>query len=579
MRSSRPQVGTERAVIHVMACRSLLFALLVSACDGELTGGVSAPETLPVGGAGAGPVTSHDAGSPSACSGARQVGPGTIRRLTRWEYDNTVRDLLGERGTPSAEFTVEEEALGFTNNSAALTTTPALVEKQLAAAEAIATGVSSRLASLRWYTCNPATDGENTCAVRFIDAFGQRAWRRPLLDDERQALFTVFQQGRAAGSVDASGQPVTGFLAGVQLVITAALLSPDFLYRVEASGAAGPVSDLELASRLSYLLWGSLPDDALLEAAMTDRLHTAEQLATQVERMLRDDRARAMVREFHRQWLDFDRVQNVGKAQSVFPTWSTATADLMEAETGDFVVRTVFDGEGTWDALMTSSSSWMTEPLARFYGAPFPGGAGVQRVTFDVRQRAGLLTQGSLLAINAHSNQTSPVHRGKLVRETFLCEVLPAPPANVNITVPEPAPGSTARERFAAHSSDPSCSGCHQLMDPLGFGFENFDGVGRWRATEENRAIDARGMLSGTDAHGPFDGPVELAQKLSRSTQARGCYVKQWFRFAYGRGEVAADACSLERLNADFAQRRDVKALLLSLTQADAFRLRPEATP
>ncbi|MBL8923800.1 MAG: DUF1592 domain-containing protein [Myxococcaceae bacterium] len=565
-----------------MPCRPVRLFLLVllPACEGEFAGGVLPPPgTVGAGGGAAGVLPGRDAGSPSACSATPQVGPGTIRRLTRWEYDNTVRDLLGERGSPSAEFTVEEEALGFTNNAAALTTTPALVEKQLAAAEAIATSVTSRLTSLRWYTCNAATDGENTCAVRFIDAFGQRAWRRPLLDDERQALFTVFQQGRAAGSVDASGQPVTGFVAGVQLVLTAALLSPDFLYRVEASGTAGPVSDLELASRLSYLLWGSLPDDALLEAAMTDRLHTPAQLATQVERMLADDRARGMVREFHRQWLDFDRVQNVGKARSVYPAWSTTVADLMEAETGDFVVRTVFDGEGTWDALMTSSSSWMTEPLARFYGAAFPGGAGVQRVTFDVRERAGLLTQGSLLAINAHSNQTSPVHRGKLVRETFLCEVLPAPPANVTITVPEPVPGSTARERFAAHSSDPSCSGCHQLMDPLGFGFENFDGVGRWRSSEENRVIDARGMLSGTDVHGPFDGPVELAQKLSRSTQARGCYVKQWFRFAYGRGEVAADACSLERLNADFAQRRDVKALLLSLTQSDAFRQRPEATP
>lgn len=564
----------------------------LAACEGEFSGGElpSPPMTprLTGGGAPGGAMTAggtaaaggEAGGTVTACTSTPSVGANTVRRLTRWEYDNTVRDLVGVTTNPSAEFSAEEEALGFTNNSASLTTTPSLVEKQLAAAEAIATTVSGRLSSLRWYTCNPASETENVCAVRFIDSFGQRAYRRPLTEPERAALFTLFQQGRAAGGVDATGQAASGFLAGIQLVITGALLSPDFLYRMEASGTPGPVTDLELASRLSFLLWGSMPDDTLLTAAVTLQLHTPEQLATQAERMLRDDKARAVVKEFHKQWLDFDRVHNAGKARSVFPEWSATIADLMEAETGDFIVRTVFDGEGTWDALMTSSSSYLTSPLAQFYGVPFPSGSGVQRVTFDARRRAGLLTQGSLLSINAHSDQTSPVHRGMLVRQTFLCEVLPAPPANVSIEVPAPTPGSTARERFAQHSSDAACTGCHQLMDPLGFGFENYDGVGRWRDLESGKPIDSSGMLFGTDAHGPYQGPVELAQKLASSTQARGCYVKQWFRFAYGRGEVAADACTMERLNAGFqSSGRDVKALLTSLTQTDAFRTRAGDAP
>lgn len=571
----------------------LMILATLTACEGEFDGGElpSLPMTprLTGGGAAGGAMTAGGTATAggaaggtvvSACTSTPSVGANTVRRLTRWEYDNTVRDLVGVTTNPSAEFSAEEEALGFTNNSASLTTTPSLVEKQLAAAEAIATTVSGRLSSLRWYTCNPASETENVCAVRFIDGFGQRAYRRPLTDPERAALFTLFQQGRAAGGVDAAGQAVSGFLAGIQLVITGALLSPDFLYRIEASGTPGPVSDLELASRLSYLLWGSMPDDTLLTAAVTQQLHTPEQLATHADRMLRDDKARAVVKEFHKQWLDFDRVHNAGKARTVFPEWNATIADLMEAETGDFIVRTIFDGEGTWDALMTSSSSYLTSPLAQFYDVPFPSGTGVQRVTFDARRRAGLLTQGSLLSINAHSNQTSPVHRGKLVRETFLCEVLPAPPANVNITVPEPMPGSTARERFAQHSSDAACTGCHQMMDPLGFGFENYDGVGRWRDLESGKPIDSSGMLFGTDAHGPYQGPVELAQKLASSTQARGCYVKQWFRFAYGRGEVAADACTMERLNAGFqSSGRDVKALLTSLTQTDAFRTRAGDAP
>ncbi|MDP3236562.1 MAG: DUF1592 domain-containing protein [Myxococcales bacterium] len=567
----------------------LMSLVTLAACEGEFSGG-ELPMTprLTGGGAPGGAMTAggtaaaggEAGGTVSACTSTPSVGANTVRRLTRWEYDNTVRDLVGVTTNPSAEFSAEEEALGFTNNSASLTTTPSLVEKQLAAAEAIATTVSGRLSSLRWYTCNPASETENVCAVRFIDSFGQRAYRRPLTEPERAALFTLFQQGRAAGGVDATGQAVSGFLAGIQLVITGALLSPDFLYRMEASGTPGPVTDLELASRLSFLLWGSMPDDTLLTAAVTLQLHTPEQLATQAERMLRDDKARAVVKEFHKQWLDFDRVHNAGKARSVFPEWSATIADLMEAETGDFIVRTVFDGEGTWDALMTSSSSYLTSPLAQFYGVPFPSGSGVQRVTFDARRRAGLLTQGSLLSINAHSDQTSPVHRGMLVRQTFLCEVLPAPPANVSIEVPAPTPGSTARERFAQHSSDAACTGCHQLMDPLGFGFENYDGVGRWRDLESGKPIDSSGMLFGTDAHGPYQGPVELARKLASSTQARGCYVKQWFRFAYGRGEVAADACTMERLNAGFqSSGRDVKALLTSLTQTDAFRTRAGDAP
>ncbi|MDP3498901.1 MAG: DUF1592 domain-containing protein [Myxococcales bacterium] len=570
----------------------LMSLVTLAACEGEFSGGElpSPPMTprLTGGGAPGGAMTAggtaaaggEAGGTVTACTSTPSVGANTVRRLTRWEYDNTVRDLVGVTTNPSAEFSAEEEALGFTNNSASLTTTPSLVEKQLAAAEAIATTVSGRLSSLRWYTCNPASETENVCAVRFIDSFGQRAYRRPLTEPERAALFTLFQQGRAAGGVDATGQAASGFLAGIQLVITGALLSPDFLYRMEASGTPGPVTDLELASRLSFLLWGSMPDDTLLTAAVTLQLHTPEQLATQAERMLRDDKARAVVKEFHKQWLDFDRVHNAGKARSVFPEWSATIADLMEAETGDFIVRTVFDGEGTWDALMTSSSSYLTSPLAQFYGVPFPSGSGVQRVTFDARRRAGLLTQGSLLSINAHSDQTSPVHRGMLVRQTFLCEVLPAPPANVSIEVPAPTPGSTARERFAQHSSDAACTGCHQLMDPLGFGFENYDGVGRWRDLESGKPIDSSGMLFGTDAHGPYQGPVELAQKLASSTQARGCYVKQWFRFAYGRGEVAADACTMERLNAGFqSSGRDVKALLTSLTQTDAFRTRAGDAP
>jgi hypothetical protein len=209
--------------------------------------------------------------------------------------------------------------------------------------------------------------------------------------------------------------------------------------------------------------------------------------------------------------------------------------------------------------------------LAGFYGVGAGMGTGFEKTPLDA-QHAGLLTQGTMMTINAHSDQTSPVHRGKLIREAYFCTPLPPPPAGVVIQVPTPDPNSTARQRFAQHSSDPACSGCHTLMDPIGFGFENFDGVGRYRTTENNQAIDASGEIKGTDVQGTFQGAAGLAQRMVGSEQARNCYVKQWFRYGYGRGEQTADACSVEQLEKSFeGGGHGVKALLLSLTGSDAF--------
>lgn len=553
------------------------LVILASACEGQLVGPIPDVRVLQ------NHPALNDAGMPvpvSACTGERSPGPAPIRRMTRDEYDNTVRDLLADDTHPAADFGAEEEALGFNNNATALTTSPALVEKQLAAAEAIATRVVGQLFSLDWYSCSQTAQGDDGCARVFIDAFAPRAWRRPITPDERDSLFALYTQGKTIGAVDVNNMPLIPFAAGLQLVITGALLSPDFLYRVEDTGTAGvaAVSDVELASRLSYLIWGSMPDDVLLDAANRGELHTPEQISVQAERMLTNPKARATVVKFHQQWLDFDRIHNVGKAQQVFPSWNTGIATYMEFETQQFVEHVVFDGEGTWDALMTAPYSYLNEPLATFYGLPWPGAQGdttFQKIPLDPLQRSGLLTQGSLLTINAHSNQTSPVHRGKLVRESFMCQLLPNPPGNVQINVPEPDPNSTARERFAQHSADVACSGCHKLMDPLGFGFENFDGVGKWRTTENGRLIDASGELVVSDVAGPFQGAQGLGRKLVQSPQAQRCYVQQWFRYGAGRGETTLDACTLERLDQAFqANGHDVKKLILSLTQTDAFLYR-----
>jgi len=521
----------------------------------------------------------------TACTDDVMPGPSPIRRMTRTEYDRTVNDLLGDDTHPAAEFNAEEEGLGFNNNAMALTTTSALVEKHMSASERISLRVTSRLGTLPWYSCG-APLSDDACAAKFIDAFGLRVFRRPLDEDTRAMLQVAYTQGKALGSIDAANVTQPAFIAGLRLVIEAALQAPDFLYRVEVSSAPvldrrlppglAKLDDHEVAARLSYMLWGSMPDEALFLAASNGELRTKQQVAAQAERMLEVAQARAQVVEFHRQWLDFDRIHNVGKSATVFPTWTPAIAGLMEKESEAFIEQVVFDGDGSWESLMSAPYSMLNPALAAFYNVTAATtGSGYQKVAFDPLHRAGLLTQGTLLAINAHTNQTSPVHRGKLVREAFLCEVLDAPPPEVNITVPEPKADSTARERFAAHSASNSCKGCHRMMDPLGFGLENLDGVGVYREKEAGRVIDDSGEVFGTDVPGTFKGVRGLATKLTSSKQAQRCYVKQWFRFAYGRGELAEDACSIERVNDAFTHdRHDIKKLVLALTQTDAFLYR-----
>jgi hypothetical protein len=331
------------------------------------------------------------------------------------------------------------------------------------------------------------------------------------------------------------------------------------------------VTGYELASRLSYLLWGSMPDDTLLTAAGKGELDTPAQVLAQAQRMIQDPRSRALVVQFHQQWLDFDRIDKVGKAAAIYPDWSADIGTLMFQETSQFVEHVVFDGEGTWDALISAQYSYLNPQLAGFYGVAANMDPGFSKTTLDANH-AGLLTQGTMMTINAHSDQTSPVHRGKLIREQYFCQPLPPPPAGVVIQVPAPDPNSTARQRFAEHSSNPACSGCHLLMDPIGFGFENYDGIGRFRTTDNNQPIDATGQTNATDVAGDFDGAAGLAQKLLQSSAAKHCYVKQWFRYGYGRGEQQADACSLEQLETSFENDgHGVKALLISLTGSDAF--------
>jgi hypothetical protein len=512
-------------------------------------------------------------GGAGACT-TSEAFQSPLRRLTRGEYNNSVRDLLGDRTSPADRFPPDEVSGGFSNNAAVLGVSPLLAEKYQEAAEALAAAAVKDLPAL--VGCDFAGGAEEACARQFILRFGRRAYRRPLTTAEGDRLLALYQVGRGGGS----------FGEGIEVVLRAVLQAPAFLYRIEGRpGTPGgrplaPLDGYEVATRLSYFLWGTTPDDGLLAAAERNQLGTADQIEAAARRMLSDPRARPMVAEFHRQWLGLGALDRLAKDAGVYPEFDEELRASMRAETAAFVEAAYFGTERTLTNLLTSDRGFVTPALARLYGVPPPSGAGLQPVVLPVAERAGLLTQAGFLAVHALPDQSSPVHRGKLVREQILCQPMPPQPPGLMVTPPEVDPRRPTRERFAQHASDPQCAGCHLLMDPIGFGFERYDGLGRFRSSDGGAAVDDRGEVTAADGSGfSFRGARELGEKLAASAQVQQCLATQWYRFAFGRLEGPGDQCSLREVQAAFAGspgvQGDLGELLVALTRSEAFRHRP----
>ena len=372
------------------------------------------------------------------------------------------------------------------------------------------------------------------------------------------------------------------FASGVRAVLEVALQSPEFLYRPELGQPAGATlpglvrpTPHEMATRLSYLLWGSMPDAALDDAARSDTLQTKEQIAMQARRLLDDPRARDVVRAF------YFRLFGLGVPGAIT---SLATPDnaaafsadmpaLLLNETSAFVDEVTWKGPGDLQTLLTAPFTFMNGRLAQFYGASGVSGDAFQKVALDPTRRAGILTQGSVLSATSHVNSESPVFRGISVFERLLCQDLPPPPSGA--ILPDPnvdVSRLTTRERYETDLANASCASCHKNIEPVGFAFEHFDQFGRWRDRDNGKLIDATGEIFETDARGTFDGPIELIARLVQSHDAQNCYVRNWMRFGYGRPLALEDACSLQFLQGAFAQGKgNVRELLVALTQSDAF--------
>ena len=502
------------------------------------------------------------------------VAPGAAesRLLTRLQYDNTIRDLLGEDSAPAREFPPENTLLGFSNNADAHRASLLLSERQLAAAE----GLAARAVARGLDTLLPCEAGDQSeaCAARFISDFGYRAYRRPLFPEEAQPLVDLFRSAAAAW----------GFEKGIELVLQAFLQSPQLLYRTESladwnagrvEGGAVLLDSYQVASRLSYFLWNTMPDAELFALADAGQLTDAETVRAQAYRMLDDERARQTVSDFHEQWLGMSRFAGLSR---ILPdaggtAGELALNDSWRSSLEQFVQNAFWNEGGDMAALLGSASVFVDEPLAALYGVE-PG-------QFQDPNRAGILTQPGLMSLLAHADQSAPVQRGKFVREQLLCQLLPPPPPDVDTTPPDPDPNATTRERFRQHSADARCAGCHRLLDNVGFGLEAFDQLGRFRTDEYGIPIDATGNVvdAGDPAlEGAFDGALELTARLAASPQVEACLATQWFRYTMGRAEQEQDACSLEQVKAEFARSGgDFRELLVALATSDAFRFRPMA--
>ncbi|HYZ84572.1 MAG TPA: DUF1592 domain-containing protein [Bryobacteraceae bacterium] len=484
-------------------------------------------------------------------------GP-VLRRLTHAQYNNTVRDLLGDDSRVADSFPPEDFVNGFRNQYQAQNTSPLLAEAYTVAAEklakkAFAGGESSSAArNPRIVPCKPSSAADAACRAQFVKSFGRRAFRRPLTPVELDRYSKLF-----AGSAGKS------FYDGARTVAETMLQSPNFLLRAE-HGLDPKWRPYETASQLSYFLWNTMPDEALLTAAEKGELATADGVERSVRRMLKDDRARQSMNEFLAEWLRFDRLLSTVKDRRTYPLFTAEVAVSMAEETRRLFSDLVWKDRNFME-FYSAEYSFLSSDLANVYGLKTPPQE-YAKVELPVSSgRGGVLGQGTFLVLTSKPVETSPTARGLFVREQFLCQEVPQPPPGVNTNLPalNKAKPMTNRERLAMHLNNESCAGCHQLIDPIGLGFEKYDAAGQQREKQKitfvpgrgekedfpttvEIPLDTKGHVAGiTDS--AFSTPRELGKILAASAQCQECVVKQVFRYAAGRHETAADRVTIRK--------------------------------
>jgi Protein of unknown function (DUF1592)/Protein of unknown function (DUF1588)/Protein of unknown function (DUF1585)/Protein of unknown function (DUF1587)/Protein of unknown function (DUF1595) len=535
------------------------------------------------------------------------TGRVAIRRLNRAEYNNTIRDLIGLDLHPADEFPADDVGYGFDNVGEVLSTPPILLEMYLAAADKVIDAafqdrsVRERLLSAPVDTVprafrhfrppvrtpredkifrapNAAPDPELARQQRIYDilrAFGDRAFRRPATHDELTRLLGIVLSAEHDGEAPESAIP---------MAFRAVLVSPQFLFLgIKPDDGPGstsdrmPESDFDLATRLSYFLWSSMPDDELYRLAAQGALRRGGTLRAQVTRMLRDRKSRALAENFASQWLQTRKLKEFTPDPTLFPDFDEPLRVAMREEMLLFF-ESIRDEDRSVLQLLDADYTFVNERLARHYGISGVQGDGFRRVSVAGTPRGGLLTQASVLAATSNPTRTSPVKRGKWILENILGAPPAPPPSGVEALKEGPEHGDsiTLRQKMSRHRTDPACASCHRRMDPLGFGLENFDAVGGWRSHEQGQPIDSAGQLPGGQA---FQGPAQLkAALLSRRNAFARCLTEKLLTYALGRGLDRADRRDVDHIVATLV-RKDYRfsALVLAVVESEPFfhRRRP----
>jgi len=424
----------------------------------------------------------------------------------------------------------------------------------------------------RIFVCHPAgASDEDACAKRIVSTLARRAWRRPVTDADIQAPLRFYKEARQD----------SGFDAGIGMALRAVLVSPQFLFRIEQDpanltpGTAYRLSDLELASRLSFFLWSSIPDDELLETAIKRKLRQPGVLEKQVRRMLADTRSEALVNNFAEQWLYLRNLASANPDARAFPDFDDNLRQAFRRETAMFFESIMREDRNVLD-LLSANYKFVNERLARHYGIPNVYGSRFRRVTFGPEDhRGGLLSQGSILTVTSYATRTSPVLRGKWVLANIIGAPPPPPPANVPPLKESADTGKvlTMRERMAEHRANPACAGCHKLMDPVGFAMENYDAVGRWRSAENGAPVDADGALPDGST---FTGMAGLQKALlARPDLFVSTTTEKLLTYALGRGVEDFDGPAVrEIVRSSRARDYRFSALVLGIVNSTPFQMR-----
>jgi hypothetical protein len=565
------------------------------AAPGVSTGGSS---TQPAGGSGSTPPPGAGGGSAAGAgmgsSGMAGAPPGTggtggvmaplepvnlgalvVRRLSRVEYDNTVRDLVGTSVRLPSDL-ADDLGAEFDTVGSALSLSPKYVRGYEETARAIMDdlfkGDPARLAAI--VSCDVESAGAS-CADTVVRSFARRAFRRPVTDEEVQSLLTPLNVAATLGASPSDG---------LKSALTAVLMSPFFIFKLEidpdpASTLPRRLTPHELATRLSYALWSTMPDEPLSAAADAGTLATDEEVGAQVQRMLADPRARTLTSEFVGQWLGYRELETHEVEPTAYPEFSPEIALSMKAEAQAFFNDFLSNGQPVGN-MFQARFTFLDATLAEHYGiarpTSVPDGDFVRVDTSSV-PRAGLLTLGAFLTKTSYPARTSPVRRGDYVFSRLLCEHVEPPPPGVE-GLPPPNEGESMRALMERHRADPACAGCHAVMDPIGFGLENYDGVGAYRTTDNGAPVDATGILPDGTA---FDGGLELSAILAADPRFQRCVTEKFMTFAIGRlldRHSPLDASWIDYLSHEaLARNGSFDGIIRTVVSSEAFRSRQPA--